>query len=127
MNERSRQRPVNDSGESVGALFLMAGRVVAPARKRIHDSRKPAKWTSGFRPFTIFGFGNFLFFCKNFWQAKVDQVINSDAGGQTWSAAPWGSPDPVPTSLNLKVRTQAQACSCMHKRTTVHIMNEHRT
>jgi hypothetical protein len=27
VNERSRQRPANDSGESAGALFLMAGRV----------------------------------------------------------------------------------------------------
>jgi hypothetical protein len=25
MNERSRQRPASDSGESAGALFLMAG------------------------------------------------------------------------------------------------------
>jgi hypothetical protein len=32
MNERSRQRPANDSGESAGALFLIAGRMVASVR-----------------------------------------------------------------------------------------------
>ena len=47
--------------ESAGAPFLMAGRLAASARKRIHDSRKPAKRISGFPPFAMFGFLGFLF------------------------------------------------------------------